>query len=280
MQSDMHCNTTMTTLQDKVASMLRDRFGHQVPALMAITGDLTTNGTAAEGRCIEDEAAIAGDAPVVAVTGNHESDTSVEQMKRAGMHVLTGTPTHAAGVSVLGAGDPERSELFGATHLRGKDTEADVGDRLHATARKDRPDLVLVHEAYAAQAFIGVTDMTAFLEARRGPTTPYDDGVPDIAASAVLYGHWHRHIAPRVVWNSDGTWTLVMEVDTSGGAIDAPTIGHFSTPWSRPQQEASFPVLFLDSSTGMVTGYQTYRFAVDGSVSVEPRVDVGSPPQR
>jgi hypothetical protein len=81
-----------------------------------------------------------------------------------------------------------------------------------------------------------------------------------------------------VVWNSDGTWTLVMELDTSGGAIDAPTIGHFSTPWSRPQQEASFPVLFLDKDSGLVTGYQIYRFAVDGAVTIEPRVEVGAPP--
>jgi predicted phosphodiesterase len=278
-QSDMHCNTTMITLQRQVARMLRARFGEAVPGLMAITGDLTTNGTAAEGQCIEDEAAIAGSAPVVAVTGNHESDTSVVQMKKSGMHVLTGTPVHAAGVSVLGAGDPQRSELFGATHLRGTETEADVGRRLYTEARKERPELLLVHEAYAAGAFLGVGDMRAFLDGRGDPTVRYADGVRNVPASAVLYGHWHRHVAPRVVWNSDGTWTLVMELDTSGGAIGSPTIGRFSTPWSRPMQEASFPVLFLDSSTGMVTGYQTYRFAVDGAVTVEPRVDVGDQSQ-
>lgn len=277
MQSDMHCNTTMITLQKTVDAMLRERFGDDVPALMAITGDLTTNGTAAEGQCIENEAAIAHGAPVVAVTGNHESETSVEQMEGASMTVLSGSTTDVAGISVLGAGDPERSELFGATHLRGTDTEADVGERLYDTAREDRPDLLLVHEAYAAQAFLGVTDMTAFLRARTDPTVRYDDGVRDVPASAVLYGHWHRSIAPRVVWNSDGTWTLVMELDTSGGAIDSPTIGHFSTPWSTPEQEASFPVLFRDVESGLVTGYQIYRFAVDGTVRVEPRVDVGEP---
>ena len=60
MQSDMHCNTTMVTLQHEVVTMLHRRYGTRSPALLAITGDLTTNGTAAEGRCIEDEAAIAG----------------------------------------------------------------------------------------------------------------------------------------------------------------------------------------------------------------------------
>jgi 3',5'-cyclic AMP phosphodiesterase CpdA len=257
--------------------MLRDRYGNDVPALMAIAGDLTTNGTTAEGQCIKNEAAIAHGAPVVAVTGNHESETSVKQMEGASMTVLSGKTTTVAGVSALGAGDPERSELFGATHLRGDDTEADVGERLHDTARADRPDLLVVHEAYAAQTFLDVSDMTAFLRGRKEPTLRYDDGVRDVPASAVLYGHWHRSIGPRVVWNSDGTWTLVMELDTSGGAIDTPTIGHFSTPWSTPEQEASFPVLFLDKSTGLVTGYQVYRFAVDGAVTVQPRVDVGEP---
>jgi hypothetical protein len=275
MQSDMHCNTTMIGLQRQVASMLRERYGADVPAMLAITGDLTTNGTAAEGQCIEDEAAIADGAPVAAVTGNHESATSVVQMKGATMSVLDGSTTELAGISVLGAGDPERSELFGATHLRGKITEADVGRQLFDTAVEHRPDLLLVHEAYAAQELIGVTDMTDFLRARTDPTTRRDDGVRDLPASAVLYGHWHRQIAPRVVWNSDGTWTLVMELDTSGGAIATPNFGHFSTPWSRPQQEASFPVLFLDEDSGLVTGYQLYRFAVDGHVTVLPRVDVG-----
>jgi predicted phosphodiesterase len=277
-QSDMHCNTTMITLQKKVDAMLRERYGDDVPALMAIAGDLTTNGTAAEGQCIKNEAAIAHGAPVVAVTGNHESETSVKQMEKASMTVLSGKTTTVAGLSALGAGDPERSELFGATHLRGDDTEADVGERLYDTARADRPDLLVVHEAYAAQAFLGVSDMTAFLRARGAPTVRYEDGVRDVPASVVLYGHWHRSIAPRVVWNTDGTWTLVMELDTSGGAIDTPTIGHFSTPWSSPEQEASFPVLFLDKTSGLVTGYQIFRFAVDGAVTVQPRVDVGEPP--
>ncbi len=67
-----------------------------------------------------------------------------------------------------------------------------------------------------------------------------------------------------------------MELDTTGGAIDAPTINNFSTPWSRPQQEASFPVIFLDEETRLVTGYQIYSFATDGTVTVQPRVDVGA----
>jgi hypothetical protein len=277
MQSDMHCNGTMIKLQAQVVSLLRARFGTGVPALMGVTGDLTTNGTAAEGGCITDEAGIAAGAPVAAVLGNHESDVSRSQMEDAGMTVLGGSTQELAGIRVLGDGDPERSELFGATRLRGEETQVAQGDRLHRAAVDNRPDLVLVHEAYAAQSFVGTDSMTAFLGARRSPTRPYDDGVRDLPAAAVLYGHWHRSIEPRVVWNSDGTWTLVMELDTSGGAIDTPSIGHFSTPWSPPQQPASFPVLFLDRDTGLVRGYQLYRFDTDGTVQVQPRVDVGAP---
>ena len=277
MQSDMHCNTTMIRLQTKVASMLHARFGTKAPALMAVSGDLTTNGTAAEGGCIEDESAIMGGGPVAAVTGNHESDVSADQMRAAGMTVLDGSTAEVAGVSVLGDGDPTRTELFGGTKLRGDESEAAMGSRLYEQAREDHPELVLVHEAYAAEAFVGTTGMTDFLEGRGSATTPYDDGVRDLPAGALFYGHWHRSIEPRVVWNDDGTWTLVMELDTSGGAIDTPTIGHFSTPWSRPQQEASFPVVFLDRDRGLVTGYQIYSFATDGTTTVQPRVDVGLP---
>jgi hypothetical protein len=277
MQSDMHCNTTMIRLQAQVVALLRDRYGGAVPAAMAVSGDLTTNGTAAEGGCIRHEAAIADGAPVAAVTGNHESDVSVGQMRDAGMQVLQGSVEDLAGVSVLGDGDPSRSELFGATALRGEETEAQMGARLRDVAEDEHPEVVLVHEAYAAQAFLGVDDMRDFLSARGSATQPEDDGVSDVPTAAIFYGHWHRSVAPRVVWNSDGSWTLVMELDTSGGAIDTPTLNYFSTPWSRPQQEASFPVVFLDRASGLVTGYQLYRFDTDGSVSVLPRVEVGAP---
>ena len=277
LQSDMHCNAAMTRLQRLVRGLVQERLGGDALAGLAITGDLTTNGTAAEGGCIEDEAAIAGDLPVAAIAGNHESQVSVNQMRAAGMKVLDGDRAELGPVSVLGAGDPSRTELFGASHLRGDRSEADVGHELYSATRDKRADLVLVHEGYAAQAFIGTDDMRAFLDGPGSPTAPYDDGVRDLPASAVLYGHWHRDVEPRVVWNSDGTWTLVMELNTSGGAVASPTLGHFSTPWTKPQQEASFPVLYLDRHTGLVTGYQRFTFATDGAAVVQPRVEVGDP---
>ena len=277
MQSDMHCNTSMIRLQRQVVSMLKEKFGPDVPAMMAISGDLTTNGTAAEANCVQSIANIAEGAPIAAVTGNHESELSVAQMRDAGMTVLDGTEIELAGVSVLGEGDPSRSELFGQTRPRGDLDQADVGTNLFDEATAARPDLVLVHEAYAAQAFLDVGNMRTFLDERGSATTPYDDGIRDLPAGAIFYGHWHRDVEPRVVWNSDGTWTLVMELGTSGGAIASPTFTHFSTPWSQPQQVATFPVVFLNEETRLVTGYQLYRFDPDGTVSVEPRVDIGTP---
>ena len=276
LQSDMHCNTAMIRMQQQVASMLGEQFGPDVPRLLAISGDLTTNGTAAEGVCIEDVAGIAGERPVVAVTGNHESAVSRGQMDDAGMVVLDGSATEVGGVTVLGDEDPARSELFGPTRLRGDRTQADVGEDLFDEASSGRADVVLVHEAYAAAAFVGVDDMRSFLDGRSSANTPVEDGIRDLPAGAVFYGHWHREVEPRVVWNSDETWTLVMELNTSGGAIARPSVGRFSTPWSRPQQVASFPVVFLNEETRLVTGYQLYRFDPEGTVTVLPRVDVGT----
>ncbi|WP_137295224.1 metallophosphoesterase family protein [Nocardioides dongxiaopingii] len=284
MQSDMHCNTTMIRLQRRVFSMLSDTYGtdeRPVPSLLAIAGDLTTNGTAAEGVCIRTEADISGDAPIAAISGNHESDVSEEQMGDAGMEVLDGSVVELGGFRLLGDGDPSRSELFGATRQRGDETQAGQGERLRGVAEDadDEPDLLVVHEGYAAQAFLGIDSVTRFLDEATGDlTTPVEDDVDDVPASAVFYGHWHNDREPRVVWNDDGTWTLVMELNTSGGAVDTPTINNFSTPWSSPQQVATFPVLFLDEDTRLVTGYQLYRFETDGTVTVEPRVEVGAAP--
>ncbi len=278
MQSDMHCNSAMIALQRRVVKLVDEQYGAGTVSLLAISGDLTTNGTAAEGACIADEAAIAGDAPVVAVTGNHESDVSAKQMADAGMKVLTGSTTEVAGTTVLGAGDPERTEMFGATRLRGEETQKSMGTALYETALEDHPQITLVHEAYAAAAFIGdVPDMPAFLDSRGSDRTWWEDGVRDLPTGALFYGHWHREVLPRVVWNSDGTWTLVMELNTSGGAIDTPTFNHFSTPWSKPQQRASFTMLFKNEESGLVTGYQRYAFATDGTVTVQRRVEIGTP---
>ena len=283
MQSDMHCSATMIRLQRQVFAQLTE--ADKGPSLLAIAGDLTTNGTAAEGTCIADEASISGDAPIAAIGGNHESAVSEEQMADAGMTVLDGQTEEVVDVRVLGDSDPSRTELFGGSNLRGDEGQDGQGRRLRevATEADDRPDLVLVHEAYAAQAFLDIDDVDALMQSPTTapsvrPVDPADDGVGDVPAGAVFYGHWHRSIEPRVLWNSDGTWTLLMELDTTGGAIDTPTINNFSTPWSRPQQEASFPVLFQDEDTRLVTGYQIYRFDTDGTVSVEPRVDVGGAP--
>ncbi len=278
MQSDMHCNSAMIALQRRVVEMVDRKYGAGSVSLLAISGDLTTNGTAAEGSCIADEAAIAGDAPVVAVTGNHESDLSARQMADADMTVLTGSTKDRAGTTVLGAGDPSRTEMFGLTRLRGEATETSVGRALYETALGDHPDITLVHEAYSAGAFIGdVPDMRAFLDGRGSDRAWWEDGVRDLPTGALFYGHWHRNVQPRVVWNSDGTWTLVMELNTSGGAIASPTFNHFSTPWSKPQQRASFTMLFKNEASGLVTGYQRYSFATDGTVTVQPRIEIGSP---
>lgn len=277
MQSDMHCNAAMIDLQRRVVQLLNERYGEGTVSLLAITGDHTTNGTAAEGTCIRREAAIAEGAPIASVAGNHESELTSQQMRDAGMTVLEGETQELGGVRVLGDEDPARTELFGPTRLRGEVTQEDVGAAMYERALEDEPQLVLAHEGYAIEAFLGegVDDMRAFLEDRGSATEPWEDGIRDLPASAVFYGHWHRDVPPRVVWNSDGTWTLVMELNTSGGAIATPTIGRFSTPWSAPQQRASFPVVFLDRETGLVTGYQRYVFDPDGTVEVEPLVTIG-----
>ncbi|MGH3447178.1 MAG: hypothetical protein ACRDP4_06100 [Nocardioidaceae bacterium] len=279
MQSDMHCSSTMMKLQKKVVSMINHRYGDGTISMLAISGDLTVNGTSAAAGCIKSDAAVADGAPTVAVTGNHDSTITVEQMKDAGMEVLDGHTVEKAGTTVLGTGDPSRTVMFGSTSYRGDATEHSVGEKLYSAAQEDDPQMVLVHEGYAAEAFIDpkIDDMTKFLDGRGSNTEYWDDGIRDLPTSGIFYGHWHRVILPRVVWNSDGSWSLVMELNTSAGAIASPTLSHFSTPWSPPQQTASFPVIFKNSDSGLITGYQMYTFTTDGSTEVTPRVEIGTP---
>ncbi len=196
------------------------------------------------------------------------------------MTVLDGSVEEVGGLRVLGDTDPSRSELFGATKQRGEETQEGQGERCAARPRTPTtaPTWCWFTRPTPRRRSSASTRSESLLKDEDKPsfTVPTEDDVDDVPAAAVFYGHWHRSIEPRVIWNDDGSWTLLMELDTTGGAIDSPTPTNFSTPWSKPLQEASFPVVFLDEETRLVTGYQLYRFDTDATVTIEPRVDIGT----
>ena len=83
-----------------------------------------------------------------------------------------------------------------------------------------------------------------------------------------------------MVWNTEGdsvTWTLVDQLGTAGGVENTPTFSRFSTPFSAPLKPIMVRLQYVDTESGLPTGYATVECALDGSCSISDRVDVGLP---
>lgn len=58
---------------------------------------------------------------------------------------------------------------------------------------------------------------------------------------------------------------------------NAPTFSRFSTPESVPLKTLSVRLQYLDTESGLETGYATIRCGLDGRCAISDRVDVGLP---
>jgi hypothetical protein len=149
----------------------------------------------------------------VAVSGDHDSEASQEQMRDHGMVVPDLSTEEIAGVRVSGANDVEHKALFG--QLISNDsgiTEPELGARLREQVSSAEAGVVLLHQPEAAAGYLGVDSMRTVRELAGSLTTPYDEGIPDVPPGTVNIGHLHDLDGLWVLWNTDGdevTWTVV-----------------------------------------------------------------------
>lgn len=276
LSSDIHDNEAMTYMLKKTVEIVNQQFGEGSLKLMISAGDMTY-GSSPEEYYVKQQADIIENQ--VVADGNHHTEVTQQQIDDAGIDRLTGEVITKENVTILGDEDPLVTPFGGKTSVRhpdDKDTDvqAELGARLYEDARTEKPDAVVTHEGYAAGSFMGLEDvtqssLTEWFNQRGSNTVPWEDGVRDLPTKLLIYGHWHRAIEPRTVWNDDGTWTLVMELNTSGGAIGDPTINNFSTPNNAPGQIAAYPIVYRDDETGLITGYQMFTYTTDGHLSLQ-----------
>ena len=156
------------------------------------SGDLTTFGTPIEARFGE----LLEDLPVpyVLVGGNHDSEGNRAAMGDVeGVTVLDGDVTDVVGFDVLGVGHPS---FTASNELTEDEIEADLADQADETrrlVRRERPDILLVHDPLQAAAVMGDVPL-------------------------VLAGHVHRRSFTEV----DGTILLTV------GSTGATGLGSFA----------------------------------------------------
>ena len=269
----------------RVRTVLLERLvgalGEDVVALRTVAGDVTSNGTVAEGDFVEAEAAVGGDVPVAAVTGDHDAEITAEQLAEQQVAVPDLTTVEVGGLHVSGAHDVEHKALFGTlvTNDSGL-TEEELGARLREEVDPEEAGIVLLHQPDAVAGYLGTEDLDVVRGLTGSRTVPYNDGVPDVPPGTIDIGHLHDLDGPWVLWNTDGeevTWTVVDQLGTSGGVEERPTFSRFSTPVSLPLKDLSLRLQYVDAATGLQTGYATVVCDTSGRCDVTGRTDIGLP---
>lgn len=287
-EADPQGSQVGTRVRTDLYAQLVDTLGDEAFALRTVSGDVTSNGTVAEASFVAAEATASGDIPTVVVKGDHDTDTTLEQLDEHGAINPHFDLTDVAGLDVIAGNDPAFKTLFGGTVVNESGvSETELGQDLRAhldeeyeEADEEEPGavLVLLHQPRSVQGFLGLDLIEDLGSAGSLLTTPYDDGIPDVPPGVINLGHLHDASAPRIIWNTDTdrtTWTVVNQLGTSGGVEESPTYNRFSTPYSVPLKDVTVQLQYLDADTGLQTGATTITIATDGTATISDRIDIG-----
>jgi hypothetical protein len=209
----------------------------------------------------------------------------VDQLKDNDVTIPDFEVADVSDLRVVAANDPAFKTLFGGMVVNETGiSETELGEMLRSQIddeeEADDPLIVLFHQPRSAAGYLGIPSTSQLAAGDSHQTTPWDDGIPDLPPGVINIGHLHDAEDPWVVWNTDGeevTWTVVSQLGTSGGVEENPTFNRFSTPFSTPLKTVSMQLQYVNEDSGLQTGYADISVAVDGTVIIEDRVDVGLP---
>ncbi|WP_233405246.1 metallophosphoesterase family protein [Actinotalea solisilvae] len=228
--SDLHCNVGMA----RVIRAAAELSGAQV---VVNAGDTTVNGTAVEEYCVEAFVdAVPGDAVMVVADGNHDSEQTSAQERRAGARVLDGEVVEVGGLRILGDSDPNATRIGVGTVPVGEESIGAAARRLAdvACADEEGVDLLLVHNPNVGNLAL-------------------EEG----CAPAQVSGHQHRRIGPVRF----GEGVRYVSSSTAGAALGQATIGPLNGV-------AEMTVLRWDPATRSVLDQRLVRVMPTGEVQV------------
>jgi hypothetical protein len=283
-EADPQGSLVGTRVRTKVYRAMVSEFGATAFAVRTISGDVSSNGTVGERRFVEREAHASPRIPTVVAKGDHDTDVTVKQLEDNGVVVPNGSVTTLRGLRVTAANDPAFKTLMGGTVVNHTGiSERRLGESLRdETSGKGRNQarVVVVHQPRTAAGYIGISSLDSLARRDLSLTTPVDDGIPDLPPGSINVGHLHDPAGPWIIWNTDGdkvTWTVVSQLGTAGGVDESPTFNRFSTPFSPPLKNLSLQLQYLRRDSGLQTGYASITFAIDGTVTISDRTDLGLP---
>ncbi|GAA1435066.1 hypothetical protein GCM10009641_30200 [Mycobacterium cookii] len=283
-EADPQGSLVGTRVRTTLYALLQQHLSEGALVMRTISGDVTSNGTVAEAGFVAAETGASGDLPLVVVKGDHDTETTMEQLADNGVINPDADVASVGGLDVVGADDPAFKALFGGLVINDSGiSETALGaDLRSALDAEDRAEalVVLLHQPRSAAGYIGVESLDELDDALGRETVPWDDGVPDLPPGIINIGHLHDAEAPRVIWNTDGeavTWTVLNQLGTAGGVEENPTFNRFSTPFSTPLKDLTVQLQYVDGASGLQTGYAQVVVSPAGDVTISDRVDLGLP---
>lgn len=270
--SDIHSNLDMIKVYQYLVDAINEKYGEDTLRLTVLAGD-QTYGSSWEKKAIDEIAGISEE--IVGIEGNHDGDIAKENQEAAGIQLAEGeTISTETGPSVLGNSDPVLTDigaLLGNGENRSRDgsdiTQEEVGAQLQETAEETDPSLLVAHEAYAFEQIIDKDDISKVTMEEWLDQPPL---VHEVPAAAIMYGHWHRAMQSRQLIQPDGSFAIVIELGSAGGAPSSITPSIASSPWTVPAQMASATFITFSSSEDKVTKIQEFTTQVTGIPTFEP----------
>ena len=175
------------------------------------------------------------------------------------------------GLDVVAGNDPAFKALFGGLVINDSGvTETELGEscaRRSTPRSPSDPVIVLFHQPRSAAGYIGI-DASSDLEPpsvgrpRRGTTAS-----PTCRRGSSTSGTctMPRHPGDLEHRRRSGHLDRPDQLGTSGGVEENPTFNRFSTPFSVPLKAVSVQLQYVNTETGLQTGYATIDIATDGT---------------
>ncbi len=223
--SDIHSNPLGVELVEQLSASF------DVDAVLD-TGDLTSYGSPLESRIadlIEDI-----EVPYYLVPGNHDSEENRSAFAAAtGVTLLDGDQVRVGQVSILGIGDPTFTADNVVPTADANERKVELASGVRAMVRRDRPDLLAVHDLRQASLAAGWVDV-------------------------VVAGHTHE----RSTREEDGTRFLTV------GSTGATGLGSFLVETQLPYEAQ---ILRFDNHRLVAVDYVTLE-GVDGNFTIDRQV--------
>ena len=140
-EADPQGSQVGTRVRTAMYPLLEEHLGDDAFAIRTISGDISSNGTVAEKGFVRDESEASPDITTVAVKGDHDTDTTVDQLKDNGVVMPDFDITEESGLQVVSADDPAFKTLFGGMVVNETGiTETELGQMLREEVDDDEPE--------------------------------------------------------------------------------------------------------------------------------------------